>query len=91
MEFVILFFPQSFTTASPIRSLNFDIVLQRIRFEFDLERVKFFFFRTRYTVPKQALGFTCLQYKFLKKLSKRRNARNKQFLLFLKCFLLIWR
>ena len=45
--------------------------------------------------PKQALVYTCLLYKSLKKLKKncgkRRNDRNEQFLLCPQCFLSIWR
>ena len=42
--------------------------------------------------PKQALVFTCLQYvSFENKLGKGEIARNEQFLLFLHCFLPVWR
>ena len=42
--------------------------------------------------PKQALVFTCLQYKsFENTVGKGEIARNEQFLLFPKCFLPIWR
>ena len=41
--------------------------------------------------PKQALVFTCLQYKpFENTLGKGEIARNEQFLLFPKCFQPIW-
>ena len=42
--------------------------------------------------PKQALVFTCLQYKsFENTVEKGEIAWNKQFLLFLQCFLPVWR
>ena len=42
--------------------------------------------------PKQALVFTCLQYKSLENTVKKGEiARNEQFLLFPQCFLPIWR
>ena len=42
--------------------------------------------------PKQALVFTCLQYKsFEITVGKGEIARNKQFLLFPQCFILFWR
>ena len=41
--------------------------------------------------PKQALVFTCLQYKsFENTVGKGKTARNEQFLLFPQCFLPIW-
>ena len=41
--------------------------------------------------PKQALGFTCLQYKsFENTVGKGEIARNEQFLLFPHCFLPVW-
>ena len=42
--------------------------------------------------PKQALVFTCLQYKFFENtVGKGEIAHYKQFLLFSPCFLPIWR
>ena len=42
--------------------------------------------------PKQALVFTCLQYKSLENtVGKGEIARNEQFLLFPQCFLAVWR
>ena len=42
-------------------------------------------------IPKQALVFTCLQYKYFKNtVGKGEIARNKQFILFTQCFLTIW-
>ena len=42
--------------------------------------------------PKQALAFTCLQYKsFENTVEKGEIARNEQFLLFPLCFLPVWR
>ena len=42
--------------------------------------------------PKQALVFTCLQFKsFENTLGKGEIAHNEQFLLFPQCFLPIWR
>ena len=44
------------------------------------------------TLPKQALLFTCLQYKaFENNVGKREISRNEQFLLFTQCFLPVWR
>ena len=41
--------------------------------------------------PKQALVFTCLQYKsFENTVGKGEIARNEQFLLFPQCFLSVW-
>ena len=45
-----------------------------------------------YPFPKQALVFTCLQYKATENTGgKWEIARNKQFLLFPQCFLPVWR
>ena len=45
-----------------------------------------------YPFPKQALVFTCLQYKsFENTVGKGEIARNEQFLLFPQCFLPVWR
>ena len=45
-----------------------------------------------YPFPKQALVFTCLQYKtFENTVGKGEIARNEQFLLFPQCFLSVWR
>ena len=45
-----------------------------------------------YPFPKQALVFTCLQYKpFENTVGKGEIARNEQFLLFPQCFLPFWR
>ena len=42
--------------------------------------------------PKQALVFTCLQYKSSENTAgKGEIARNEQFLLFPQCFLLVWK
>ena len=42
--------------------------------------------------PKQALVFTCLQYKSLENtVGKGEIARNEQFLLFPQCFLAVWK
>ena len=42
--------------------------------------------------PKQALAFTCLQYRSFENIvGKREIARYQQFLLFPQCFLSIWR
>ena len=47
---------------------------------------------TGYPFAKQALVFMCLQYKSLENTAgKGEIARNKQFLLFPQCFLLVWR
>ena len=47
--------------------------------------------RSVYPFPKQALVFTCLQYKsFENTAGKGEIARNEQFLLFPHCFLPIW-
>ena len=47
---------------------------------------------TCYPFPKQALVFTCLQYKSFKNTAgKGEIARNEQFLLFPQCFLPVWR
>ena len=44
-----------------------------------------------YPFPKQALVFTCLQYKSLENfVGKGEIARNEQFLLFPQCFLPVW-
>ena len=41
-----------------------------------------------YSFPKQALVFTCLQYKSFEKTARKgENTRNMQFLLFQHCFL----
>ena len=49
------------------------------------------FFHLILTLPKQALVFTCLQYKsFENTAGKGEIARNQQFLLFPLCFLPIW-
>ena len=51
----------------------------------------FYFKPFFFTFPKQALVFTCLEYKsFENTAGKGEIACNKQFLLFPPCFLLIW-
>ena len=52
----------------------------------------FLYLRDVYTFPKQALVFTCPQYKsFENTAGKGEIARNEQFLLFPQCFLTIWK
>ena len=58
-----------------------------VEFEFNLYPAT-----PNYPIPKQALVFTCLQYKsFENTVGKGEIARNEQFLLFPQCFLPIWR
>ena len=48
--------------------------------------------RLFYPFPKQALVFTCLQYKLFENTAGKGGiARNEQFLLFPQCFLPLWR
>ena len=56
------------------------------------EKLTFFMRLTFNPFSKQALVFTCLQYKsFENTVGKGEIARNEQFLLFPQCFLPVWR
>ena len=86
-------FPTVFSTFSKTRS-SFEHIIQiclHNALNLDMSNYRLSLSTTQ-PFPKQALVFTCLQYKsFEKAVGKGEIAHNEQFLLFPKCFLPFWR